>query len=105
MSQSESVWIRIAISKSAIHERRKERWRYFIDPSIESEEVRAVKFEGVVNHNNMLSCSQADPDVREVVGWIHAFGDIEIRSGVAYITLREPQEPPKNLPDSALEGL
>lgn len=92
--QHENVWIRIAVNKKAIADGRPQRWRCFIDPSVETIELYRIEFQGEVNLKNFLTLSQSEPDERGVVGWFHVFGNININKQIASITLKPAVSPP-----------
>jgi len=85
-------WIRLAVSRDRIMNGNPHHWRCFIDPSLEEIPLKKlVIIGGEVTPINWLTKSQGERDERGVVAWIHLFGDIEVRDGIAHVVLQNPE--------------
>lgn len=80
----------MAVNKRAWKENDKRRWRVFLDPDPKPIYVESVSVEGRATKRNHRTKTLERADERDVVAWIHYFGDIKVEENAASIALREP---------------
>lgn len=91
--QSNSVWIRVAGNAKNIRANEPHHWRLFIDRCAPEVPLTHFRVQGMVTVQNVVPGT--DPMASNPLGlnaWIDYFGDVEVVSGVAFITLRPVDE-------------
>ena len=72
------------------------RWRLFVLPEATTEiRIKSLRLLGPATSENNKTGWRQTKDELGVVAWIDYFGDLEIKDGVATITLREPKQSEK----------
>jgi len=90
--EMERVWVRLAINKQAWKEGSDFYWRIFIDPDSVPIRVKgAAVFGQVTPKNHVTRGLPKRDDERDLLGFVHYFGDVSFENDVARINLLDPE--------------
>lgn len=89
-TEFENVWVRLAVNRQAWDRGDPKRWRVFVDPDISEILVRDRVVNGASTARNNIARTLDKRDERDIIAFIHYYGNLKVIDDVAYITLLDP---------------